>query len=331
MVDRASLPQPQELVAHLREYIDWAVEQNGGLTKAEKPGHRQPFHWPPHPISYSYHVLAGDWTGSASFEAHDESFPVEVARTPFGVFGRSTTLWHDARGETEEEMLANLKTAAEPLFRRQLAISECLGLSGRFKGHIDELGPESDIKLLYCRDRDVANDARIQIETRASYGVFGPALIEILLDRKHPFRRSAQWCVLDLFEDIESFFPTADEQRPAVAAMKGLLWDAEDDYARTIYKAGVVLGGHLPDEQGGDVLLECLDAPSKIGRRAAIHGLFHVVEWFPHRKEEVLRALSGSSENDPEEILREYARGMSEDIRMGNYDHVGEPRFEEEN
>jgi len=320
----------EELVSELQGFIAWAVARNGGSTVANKPGHRLPFHWPPHPISYSYHVLAHDWTGRAEFEAYGETFEVEVARTPYGVFGRSPALWHEARGDTLEEMVKNLREGAEPLFKRQFSISECLGLEGRFEGHFIELGPADLLKLLYCKDRDVANDGRIRIEVQASLGIYGPALVEILRDRKHPDRRSAQWCVLDLFEDIGSFFPNPDQRLPAVRAMGDLLLDAEDDYARTIYKAGVVLGGHLPEEVGGQVLLECLKAPSKIGRRAAIHGLFHIVEWYPHTRDTILAALDEASRDDPESLLRDYARAMRADIMNRNFDHIAEPAFDEE-
>jgi hypothetical protein len=329
-VVKQGLPSPEQLADELEKFIEWAVENNQGSSKANKPGHRCPFHWPPHPVSYSYHVLASDWTGSASFESHGEMFPVEVAKTPHGVFGRSQALWCEARGETLEEMQEAIRHAAEPLFRRQLAISDCLGLHKRFEGHINDLEPEEILRLLYCRDRDVANDARIQIETQASLGIFGPALLIILNDRRHPDRRSAQWCVLDLLEDIWSYFPHAEDHGPAIQAMQDLLWDAEDDYARTIYKAGVVLGGHLPEEEGGKVLLDCLKAPSKIGRRSAIHGLFHVVEWYPSTGEGILKALDEVSLNDTEPILREYAHGMAEDIRHKNFDHVAEPTFPDE-
>jgi hypothetical protein len=319
-----------ELLQVHREYVERAVQRNGGSTKANKPGHRLPFHWPPHPASYSLHVLASDWSGKAEFESDGELFEVEVARTPYGIFGRSPRLWHEAHGETVEEMLKNLKDSAGPLFRRQKLISEALELTGRFEKPINALSPPELVKLLYCRDRDVANDARIQIETRASLGIFGPTLIEVLTDRRHPDRRSAQWCVLDLLEDITSFCATAEMQDAAVQAMRDLLWDAEDDYARTIYKAGVVLGGHLPGEVGGQVLLDCLGAPSRIGRRAAIHGLFHVVEWDNSCREEVVDALRAAAENDPEPVLREYASEMAGDIVEGNYEHVAEPSFDDE-
>src|SRR5262249_30763102 len=160
-----------------------------------------------------------------------------------------------------ELMLSQLAKAAEPLFQRQICINECRGLEGRFKGHIRDLNPSDLIKLLYCTDRDVANDAHTEIDTHASQRIFTPALVAILNDRRHPYRRSAQWCVLDLFEDLPSFCRHEDEEEAAIQAMRDLIWDAEDDYARTIYKAGVVLGGHLPHKHGGPILLECLNAP----------------------------------------------------------------------
>jgi hypothetical protein len=112
--------------------------------------------------------------------------------------------------------------------------------------------------------------------------------------------------------------------------MRDLIWNAEDDYARTIYKAGVVLGGHIPEKHGGPTLLECLNAPSKIGRRSAIHGLFHVVEWIPGMKDEVVARLQEAAQREPEPELKEFARLMSRDIAHGEYDHIAEPIFAEE-
>jgi hypothetical protein len=193
-------------------------------------------------------------------------------------------------------------------------MGECLEIEGRFKGHVGDLGPLEHLKLLYCEDRDVANEAREEIETHARSGLYFPGLIAVLDDRRHPNRRSAQWCVLDLFEALPTFIESEREELEAVRAMKGLIWDAEDDYARTIYKAGVVLGGHLPYTYGWPVLLECLHAPSKIGRRSAIHGLFHVVEWVPQMREQVVEALREVAANDPEPILRDFAAAMADDV-----------------
>ncbi len=320
----------EQIANELRAFVARAVQANEGSTVAKRPAHRVKFHWPPHPISYSFHVLATDWKGSASFEAYGETFEVEVANTPYGVFGRSKELWHEDRGESVEEMLASLKASSEPLFQRQLAISRTLELPSRFTGHIREIPPLDHLKLLYCEDRDIANEARTEIETHASSCLYLPGLIAILDDRSHPNRRSAQWCVLDLFESLPDFCKLEDDEIEAVRAMRDLIWTAEDDYARTIYKAGVVLGGHIPYRHGGPTLLECLHAPSKIGRRSAIHGLFHVVEWIPEMRDLVSESLRRVSQNDPEPVLREFAASMAEDIAVAAQDHRLEPVFPDE-
>lgn len=318
----------EALVKELEAAIDAAVAKHG--SAAIKPGHRIPFHWPPHPVSGAYHVMPSDWTGRAEVEMGGETYEVVIATTPDGVFGRCDALWLDVRGDTMDEMVAAVRKTAEPLFVRQRTIAQCLGREGRFTGTIRELPSGDLLKLLYCPDRDVANDARIEIETHASAGIFTPALIGVLRDRRHPFRRSAQWCVLDLFEDLDSFCHTQDDKDAAIAAMHELIWSAEDDFARTTFKAGVVLGGHLPSDVGGPVLMGCLQAPSKIGRRAAIHGLFHVVEWRPEFRERAVEALRSSAEFDPEPALRQYAKEMADDIEAANYDHHLEPTFEDE-
>jgi hypothetical protein len=323
-----SLSAP-DIAAELRAYIERVVDATK-TTEPVKPSQRVKFHWPPHPISYTYHVLATDWDGEASFVAHGETFHVKVARTPHGVFGRCESIWHEDRGDDLDQMLANLQESSEPLFQRQLAINTSLERSGRFTGHIRDLTPLEHLKLLYCPDRDVANEARTEIEIHASSGVYFPALIAILDDRRHPNRRSAQWCVLDLFEALPSFTRGEGDELDAVRAMRALIWDAEDDYARTIYKAGVVLGGHIPDKYGGPTLLECLNAPSKVGRRAAIHGLFHSVEWIPAMQTRVVEALRDVAKNDSEPLLRTYAESMARDIESGDVDHVTEPIFPEE-
>ncbi|HVL38130.1 MAG TPA: hypothetical protein VM328_01955 [Fimbriimonadaceae bacterium] len=316
-----------EIVRDLRAFLEQASRHG---NEAVKPGHRIPFHWPPHPISHKFHVLASDWTGRATFEAHGETFDVAVARTPHGVFGRCLQLWHEARGVDQDEMLTFLKAEAEPLFRRQFAIAETLGLEGRYQGSIQDLSPSELVKLLYCSDRDVAAEAKTEIEKHASLGVFCPALIEILNDDRHPMRRSAQWCVLDLFEDLPRFCAGDADEARCIDAMRNLIWNAKDDYARTVYKAGVVLGGHLPDEHGGPVLLECLDAPSKYGRRSAIHGLFHVVEWHPEMRPRVVAALRAAAEKEADSQLRDFAAAMADDIEAEHYDHIPEPVFSEE-
>lgn len=320
----------QAMADEIRAAINRAVALNGGDTRAKKPAHRVKFHWPPHPISYSYHVLASDWKGKAWFEAYGEKFEVEVARNPHGVFGRCHELWNEDRGETEEEMLANLRQSSEPILARQIEIARSVEREGRYKGPLRALLPIDLLKLLYSENRDVANEAKTEIEKHASSTVFFPALIEILKDQSHPNRRSAQWCVLDLFEDLISFTSGEADEVIAVKAMRGLLWDAEDDYARTIYKAGVVLGGHIPHVYGGPTLLECLSAPSRIGRRSAIHGLFHVVEWNPEMRDQVVRELLKVSIQDSDPQLREFAGLMANDIESCANDHIQEPIFADE-
>jgi len=324
------IAQTTDIVSALDRFVSEAVQARGGDTQAVKPSHRVKFQWPPHPVSYEYHVLTSDWKGKATMVTGGESFSVDVAATPYGVFGRCEALWLEARGDSQELMLVKLEQAAQPLLTRQRMISATLGREARFTDHIRDLEPLDLLKLLYCQDRDVANDARTEIETHASSSVFFPGLIFVLDDRRHPNRRSAQWCVLDLFEDLPSFARDSADEADALRAMKGLIWDAEDDYARTIYKAGVVLGGHLPHMAGGRILLECLAAPSKYGRRSAIHGLYHVVEWIPETQGEVVEALKAHAETEPDPELREFAELMARDIAAGDVDHVPEPVFPEE-
>jgi hypothetical protein len=227
-------------------------------------------------------------------------------------------------------MLQRLRETSEPLLSRQRETNRALERPGRFKGPLRALAPIDLIKLLYSENRDVSNEAQTEIEKHASSRVFFPALIEILNDRRHPNRRAAQWCVLDLFEDLPSFATTPDDEEEAVDAMRNLIWDAEDDYARTIYKAGVVLGGHIPYIYGGPTLMDCLKAPSRIGRRSAIHGLFHVVEWTPTMRDQIVGALREAGAVDPEPQLKEFASLMADDIANNTFDHIQEPIFPDE-
>ncbi len=292
-----------------------------------KPDHRKKLRWPPPSTSHQYHVLASDWRGSAILEVHGERLSVQVASGPYGVFGRCEQIWLEARGETEAEMLNNMRSAAEPYFRKALGIHEVLGLPGRFRGHIEELEPLALVKLLFAENRDIADDAQIEIEKHAGTKLFGPALIEVLRNTTHRNRRIAQWCVLDLFEELPAYCRDATEERLAVDAMRALIWDATDDYARAVFKAGVVIGGHLSETYGGPVLIECLAAPSRIGRRSAIHGLFHVVEWVPDLRESVVAKLRTHAESEPEELLAEFARRIAADIEAEIVEHYPEPFF----
>ncbi|HXH61296.1 MAG TPA: hypothetical protein VNI20_08045 [Fimbriimonadaceae bacterium] len=321
---------PRAMVDGLLKFIDEAHSANGGASAPIKPTHRVPFHWPPHPISYDYHVLASDWTGKAQFDAHGKTFDVKVARTPMGVFGRCEEIWNEARGDTLEQMLDALREGCTPYFERQRVIAKTLGQEGLFEGQIIDLPALGLVKLLYCTDRDVAHDAHTIIETKASTGLFTDALIEVLRDRKHPARRIAQWCVLDMFEDLPAFCATPDSQNKAILAIRDLIWSAEDDYARTIYKAGVVLGGHVCTETAADALIACVAAPSRVGRRAAIHAVFHLNEWMPSRKDAILKALEKAASSDEEPQLREFAACMVRDIESGAAEHVTEPVFPDE-
>lgn len=322
-------PTAEALAEQLQARIDAAVVKFGS-TVAVNLGHRIPLHWPPHAVSYDFHVLASDWDRRSSFEAYGKSYEVEIANTPHGVFGRCPKLWHEARGQSEDEVLTALRLSAEPLFKRRQAIADTLGHTEPYEGTLRELNVLDLFTLLYCRDRDVANEARTEIEKHTSLGIFGLAIITILKDRSHPYRRSAQWCVLDLCEDLPRVCPTADLQKLAIEGMEGLLWDAEDDYARAVYKAGVVLGGHVAPEAGAPALFRCLKAPSKIGRRSAIHALFHIVEWAPDTQAQVVAALREVANTDPDAVLRPFAKAMADDIEAGRSDHIREPVFDDE-
>lgn len=310
----------------LLAFIERAVGRYG-TTETVKPPHRTIFHWPPPSISHRYHVLASDWTGKSELIIQGERFAVEIARTNFGVFGRCPELWHDARGESESDMLQNLASSAEPLLNRQRTIARTLEIDGRFEGEVSSLQPLDLLKLLYCEDRDVANLAHQVIEVSHFRSNYLPALCTILNDRAHPWRRSAQWCVLDLFEDLPSYIESEKDELEATLAMKGLLWDAQDDFARTVYKAGVVMGGHLPHRKGGEALLECLESPSLIGRRSAIHGLFHVVEWVPEMQDRVVHALRDHAKTETDPQLSIFSFAMADDIETGGVDHTPEPVF----
>lgn len=318
------------IVDELKAYIQTSVHLNGGSTAPIAPGHRVPFHWPPHPISKDFHVLQSDWSGRASLTLHGEHFDVDVARTAQGIFGRLDRIWNEAKAPTVEQVLEQLKVGSAPYFERQFDIGRTLGLPGRFTSVFKELSPIDYLKLLYCPNRDVAHSAQLQIESHASSNLFGSALIAILEDNTHPHRRSAQWCVLDMFEDLPSFCREKELQNKAIEAIRSLIWNAEDDYARTIYKAGVVLGGHICTHHAAECLLECVLAPSKFGRRSAIHAVFHLAEWMPEHRERVTETLELAAREDSEVLLRDFASSMERDVKARANDHMAEPKFPEE-
>lgn len=319
-----------QIVEVLRQYIDEEVARLGLGPEPVQPGPRAPFHWPPHAISADFHVMHSDWTGEGALEVMGETFDVRIAKTPYGYFGKCERLWAEARGPSREEMLGRLEGVVRPLLERQTAIARTLGREGRYDKPIRDLSPLSLVKLLYCPDRDVSHQAATEIEAHASLQLFGPALLQILQDRRHPYRRHAQWAALDLLEDMPSFWPLDDEHRAGVRAIQELMWDAEDDYARAIYKAGVVLGGHACTDLAAEALLSCFAAPSKIGRRSAMHASFHLCEWRPDLRDRIVAALTEASQTDDEPALRAFCAALIPDILRGEVDHVMEPTFPHE-
>lgn len=295
-----------------------------------RPGHRVPFHWPPHPVSYAFHILKSDWTGKAKLTLKDREFEVKLAKSSYGVFARIDELWLEAKADTESGAIRGLIAAAEPYLGRMREIRKVLHLSEPFWGSVRELEPYQLLMLLYAPNRDIANEARIEIEKHAANRLYTDALIMILEDQDHPFRRSAQWCVLDLFEDLPSYVRNRAQEDTAVRAMRELIWSAEDDYARTIFKAGTVIGGHLSETYGGPVLVELLDSPSKFGRRSALHGLFHVVEWVEDLRHPITSTLKSHLLKETDPLLKEFNQALIADLEAGNYDHVPEPLFPEE-
>jgi hypothetical protein len=324
------MSQGLELVEALNDFLDHEVGPEISFTQSHDPGRRVKLVWPPESVSHSYHLSAKDFKGRVEAVCHGFSFEVETAATVHGVFGRCVHLWNDAKGATEKEMLERLVKGMEPMVLRLKAISETLGAQGVVSQPIKDMSPVDLIKLLYCRDRDVAMEARTAIESRASSLPILPAFLAILRDQRHPLRRSPQWCVLDMLEDLPAFAKTQEESDEAVAAIRELMWDAPDDYCRTIYKAGVVLGGHICTPASASALLDLLHAPSRVARRSAAHAVFHLVEWMPETRETIVTALRRQASEEPEPLLAEFQLHMARDIEAGAYEHVTEPVFPDE-
>lgn len=317
------------LAEGLKAFIEQDARRLGGPGLRD-PGRRTKLIWPPHSVSHEFGLGSADFTDESTVGGYGEAFKVCVAETPHGFFGRCETLWNDAQGDTREEMLANLRLGMEPMLLRRHMIAQTLGMKGLMHFPLKHLGHLDLLKLLYCADRDVAMEARTIIETQASSRLFLPSLLTVLNDRSHPLRRSPQWCVLDMFEDLPAFAKTKDESAEVVAAIKDLMWESDDDYCRSIYKAGVVLGGHICTDEAAEALLELVKAPSRIARRSASHAVFHLVEWRPEYREKVVEAMTRMATNDAEALLRDFARHMADDIASGASDHVPEPVFPDE-
>ncbi|MBS1704969.1 MAG: hypothetical protein JST40_03785 [Armatimonadetes bacterium] len=318
-----------DLASALMEFVKADAERLG-TTKVVKPGHYVPFHWPPRAISLEYHVKGDAFVETEAVEFENSPFTIRIAETPYGVFGRVDNLWHEARGETREDVIRVLGEMAKPILARQREIAQILGLAGRFEGKLADLDALSLMKLLYAQDRSIVHDAMVAIETFPNPFQFGPPMIAVLRDAIHPYRRSAQWGVLDMLEDLPTFCPSEASQNEAIRAIRDLVFYAEDDYARAVYKAGVVLGGHICTPAAGEALLECFKSASKIGRRAAYHAAFHLAEWLPSYRDRVIEGLKNAAVHDPEEILREYCMCMARDVERGEVDHVADPMFPEE-
>lgn len=322
--------QAEQILDAVRSAIRRGVEMANGSTEAIDPGHRKAFHWPPPAISRDYHVTTDQWADESQHVLRGETYTVQWATNDHGIFGRVIDLWNEALGSTREEVLAELEKGAEPCFDRQDAISQALGLPTRYHGAVSELDNPELVVLLYCCDRDVAYSALIEIETRASRVRFLPAFEAILRDQEHPLRRSAQWCVLDMLEDYSAFCRDERDVESSVAAIEDLIMTADDDYARTTYKAGVVLGGHYCNELAADSLIRCLTEAKRAGRRSAMHAAFHLVEWMPEQRTRFVAALRRAAESESEPLLKEFALHQAHDIEEGSTAHVEEPVFEDE-
>ncbi len=316
---------PDSLCASLEEFLEAESGRNRGPVPPVNPGHRRQFIWPKQSVAAQYNVKPTEFRQSLRYETHGEAFEVLVAETPFGVFGRCELLKAEAKGATTEGMLSNLSRELEPLFSRQFAISRTLGLTRRFDGHLNELSPDPLVRLLFCEDRDVAYTAMQEIDAHAASGLFTPCLIRIIREDGHPYRRTAQWCALDIFEDLPNVCRTTQEAEEALEAIRVLMRTTPDDIVRTIYKAGDVLGDHVATEGAGDVLIDVLlHGEQPYGRRSAIHGMIHLCEWLPGYQEKVRQALRTAADSDPDPSLRAYAIATLDNILLGG-PHGPEP------
>ncbi len=295
-----------------------------------KPNHYIPWKWPLHPISADYRLSASEWKSSEVVQIAGVDYAVLVATTDFGVFGRCEALRCEAMGKDLATMIANVAKTAKPLLARRKLVGEILRLDGPFTGSIRDLSTLDHLKLFYATDRAIAHDAQAQIETGPNHKLVFDACIEILNDRDHPNRRTAQWLVLDLFEDLPSVASTAQDETVAIDAIYNLIASSTDDFARTIFKAGVVLGGHICTHYCAERLIQLTTAPEKIARRSAVHACFHLVEWLPESKDSVVKAVQYVAESDPEQLLRTFAASVVRDILADEIDHMIEPKFDNE-
>lgn len=313
--------------------VNWIAEEVArfGTSEVINPGHRKDWHWPPRAISLDYHIAGDRFNEPRTIVIDGQETTALLAFTDEGIFGRVPGMWHEAKGTEESAVLDALVADAAPLIERQRAIGRLLGTDGRFTQPIASLDSLGLLRLLFAPDRSISYEAGIEMEARGDSSRFGPAMVAILEDESHPLRRAAQWQVLDLLEDIPTFCPTPESAAEAVRAIGGLIRRAPDDTCRVVYKAGVVLGGHICTHQAADELLASFQAQHRVGRRSAYHASFHLAEWLPERRSEIVQLLREASESDPEPVLREYCRCMARDVEAEDLDHVSDPEFPNEN
>lgn len=140
------------------------VTQGQTSHEAVRPQDYTPWKWPPHAISFDYPIHKEHWIYQATLEVRGIQFPVEVAPTEFGVFGRCGELLHEAKGRNLEDMLYHLGLLAEPLLKRQEMIAATLGREGRYTEPLRQLDGLGWLQLLFAPDRAIARDAQAEIE-----------------------------------------------------------------------------------------------------------------------------------------------------------------------
>jgi len=324
------MEQRNHFAKAIREFIITDANRLPKSPNPVKPDHYVSWKWPLHPVSSDYRITAAEWNDGGIASIGGVDYPILIATIEKGVFGRCEALRVEALGPDRSSMIFSLNKAAKPLLKRRSSISEILGFDAPFVGSIRDLSTLEQLKLLYSRDRTIAHDAQVEIETGPFHKHVFDACIEILNDRIHPHRRTAQWLVLDLFEDLPSVTAIAEDDNTAIDAIFRLMDEAKDDFARTIFKAGVVLGGHICSDYCVETLIKLTRSESRIARRSAVHACFHLVEWLPECKDMIVAAVQFSAQNDSEPMLKSFSAGIARDILAGEVDHVIEPTFKDE-
>lgn len=330
------LAESQDVVSSLNEYLAEATRELGSRSPARDPGHYHPWHWPLHPVSTEYHIPTSAFTETGTVEIAARPVEIAIARTASGVFCRCDHYRAEARGETLESAQKALITSIRPLLTRKALIAALTGIEspgtpGRYSGPMRDLPPDALVKLFFASDRSVAHDACHEIEASEHRRLFTDAFRRILDERAHPYRRTAQWLVLDQFEELPYYCADAECEQAVIQSIFDLMWeDADDDYGRTIYKAGIVLGGHVLTDFSAERLMALLEAPSKIARRSAMHAVFHTAEWMPNLRDVLVDRLKTIAPNEPEPQLRDFALAMARDIAAEETDHIMEPVFADE-